>query len=122
MADRRAALGREGEDLACETLTRRGYVIVARRYRVRRGEVDIVAWHGETLVFVEVKARRSLACGSGADAVTWMKQHRLVTAAREYLARHRLGDCLCRFDVVSIRYREDGPEIDVLQDAFGASR
>jgi hypothetical protein len=57
MQDARQSLGHAGEDAACAELRRRGYTIVARRYRTRAGEIDIVARDGRTLVFVEVKAR-----------------------------------------------------------------
>src|SRR6185295_16624585 len=59
MTHARIALGKTGEDLACRELTRRGYAILARRYRRRRGEIDIIARDGPTIVFVEVKARES---------------------------------------------------------------
>src|SRR5262249_56356775 len=70
----RQALGKHGEDLACRELERRGYAIVARRYRRRGGEIDIIARDGETVVFVEVKARDDLAYGAGADAITALKR------------------------------------------------
>ena len=65
------ALGISGENLACDALARQGYAILARRYRTRVGEIDIVAQDGETLVFVEVKTRTSGNFGVPAEAVTW---------------------------------------------------
>ena len=70
MTMQRQALGKTGEDLAVEELERRGYAILARRYRTRHGEIDIVARDGETTVFVEVKARADAECGTAAEAVT----------------------------------------------------
>jgi putative endonuclease len=99
----RVALGKIGEDLACRELKRRGYAIVARRYRRRSGELDIVARDGPTVVFVEVKTRDGRGFGGGAEAVTGVKRRRMVQLALEYLMRHRLLECPCRFDVVSVQ-------------------
>jgi putative endonuclease len=120
MVDDRHILGQTGENLACAELERRGYVIVARRYRRRGGEIDIIARDGETTVFVEVKARTGRAFGGGEEAVTWFKRRRITQLALDYLARHRLAHCPCRFDVVSIRLGEKRPVIDVFQNAFTA--
>src|SRR5580765_2554696 len=102
MTHARIALGNVGEDLACEELERRGYAIIARRYRRRGGELDIIARDGGTLVFVEVKTREGRAFGRAAEAVTGFKRHRMVQLALDYLMRHQLTNCSCRFDVVSI--------------------
>src|SRR5215472_18268878 len=121
MTDARQALGKRGEDLACRELERRGYAIVARRFRVRSGELDIVARDGATLVFVEVKARAGRLFGEAAEAVTPLKQLRMARLAGEYLVRHGSPDCPCRFDVVAIHF-DDGdsgaPNIQVIQNAF----
>jgi len=116
----RVSLGKTGEDLACAELERRGYAIVARRYRRRRGELDIIARDGPTLVFVEVKARQGRTFGSAAEAVTVMKQRRMVRLAVDYLACHRLGGCPLRFDVVSIHFDSEPPVIEIIQNAFDA--
>ena len=118
MSRARNILGEIGENLACEELQRRGYAVLARRYRSRGGEVDIVAEHGATVVFVEVKTRDGSAYGSGADAVTWTKRRRIVSAATDFLARQRLTDRPCRFDVVSIAVGTEGPTIEVISHAF----
>src|SRR2546423_14289324 len=102
MSRLRQILGKTGEDLACGELERRGYAIIARRYRRRGGELDIIARDGGTLVFVEVKSRQDHAFGDGADAVNGLKQRRMARLAIEYVMRHRLTDSPCRFDVVSI--------------------
>ena len=121
MSEARIVLGKSGEDLAVQELRRRGYEIVARRWRRRRGEIDIVARDGKTLVFVEVKARDGDAFGDGAEAVTALKRRRIVALATEYLACHRLVDCPCRFDVVSIRIEGGRPDVELFQHAFDAS-
>ena len=120
MSDARIALGKTGEDLACAELEKRGYEIIARRYRQRSGEIDIVALDGETTVFVEVKARDSREFGDAAEAVTAQKQRRIVRLAEEYLVRHHLANRPCRFDVVAIHFDEGRPEIVVYQNAFDA--
>jgi putative endonuclease len=102
MTIERQELGKTGEDRAITELERRGYAILARRYRTRHGEIDIVARDGETTVFVEVKARATDEFGSAAEAVVPWKQRRLVRMAVDYVARHELVDQPCRFDVVAI--------------------
>jgi len=118
--DNRQSLGESGEDLACKELGRRGYEILARRYRSRFGEIDIVARSSETIVFVEVKTRAGDEFGGGAAAVTPWKQRRIAQMATDYLTRNALHDRPCRFDVVTIDMREGGPEIVVYAHAFEA--
>jgi putative endonuclease len=118
MSRQRVALGKTGEDLACRELERRGYAIVTRRYRRRDGELDIIARDGPTLVFVEVKARDGHAFGDAAEAVTALKRRRMARLALDYVARYRLSNCPCRFDVVSIHFAEGAAVIEVFQNAF----
>ena len=120
MTDARVALGKYGEDLACAELARRGYAIVARRFRCRMGELDIVARDGPTLVFVEVKARETREFGGAVHAITGLKQRRIVRLAQEYMMRHHLHDVPCRFDVVAIGFEGCDPSIDVYPNAFDA--
>src|SRR6185295_15517829 len=121
MSRQRVGLGKTGEDLACRELERRGYAIVARRYRRRSGELDIIARDGPTLVFVEVKARGGRAYGNAAEAVTPLKRRRIASLAVDYMMRHRLANCPCRFDVVSIHFESGNPMIEVFQGAFDAA-
>ncbi|OFV91110.1 MAG: YraN family protein [Acidobacteria bacterium RIFCSPLOWO2_12_FULL_65_11] len=121
MSSSRIALGKTGEDLACEELMRRGYAIVARRHRGRGGELDIIARDGQTLVFVEVKARHGRAFGEAAEAVTWLKRRRIQHLALDYVMRHQLTDRPCRFDVVSIQLDAERPVVEVFKNAFDAS-
>ena len=120
MSRARVILGKTGEDLACVELAKRGYEIVARRYRRRGGEIDIIARDGPTIVFVEVKARDGRAFGEAAEAVTAFKQRRIARLAVDYMMRHRLSRCPCRFDVVSIHFDAVQPTIDIFQNAFDA--
>ncbi len=118
--DRRIALGKHGEDVACAELIRLGYDILERRYRTRFGEIDIVARHQGVVVFVEVKARRGLDFGSGAAAVTGWKQRRVARMAQDFVVRHRLHGHPCRFDVVAVDAGRDGTRVDVIRGAFDA--
>ena len=119
--DPRQSLGKLGENLACAALERRGYAILARRYRTRFGEIDIVARDGETTVFVEVKARAGDEFGGAAAAVTPWKQRRLTYMATDYLARHRLHDRPCRFDVVTVEVVHGVTRVEVYPHAFDAA-
>jgi putative endonuclease len=120
--DGRQALGKQGEDLACAELARRGYVIVARRFRTRAGEIDIVARDGGVLVFVEVKTRRSIAFGTPLEAVTVAKQRTVCAMAAEYLARCSPRCAACRFDVVSVRLDGGAAQVEIVQSAFDLRR
>jgi putative endonuclease len=116
----RIVLGKAGEDLACGELERRGYAILDRRYRRRSGELDIVARHGPTLVFVEVKAREGHEFGDASEAVTAAKRRRMTRLAVDYVMRNHLTGCPCRFDVVSIHFEDGTPIIEVFPNAFDA--
>ena len=121
MSRARVILGKTGEDLACAELECRGYAILARRYRRRGGEIDIVARDGQTVVFVEVKARDGRAFGEAAEAVTAFKRRRITRLALDYMTRYRLANRPCRFDVVSIHFDSGRPVIEVFNNAFDAS-
>ena len=115
----RQSLGKTGEDLACRELERRGYVILARRYRTRFGEIDIVSDDRGVIVFVEVKARKSSRRGSAAESVSFRKRRRIGAMALDYLAWTGGLNRRCRFDVVAI----DGittahMTMRLIQDAF----
>jgi putative endonuclease len=115
----RQATGLTGERLAAAELVRRGYGILATRYRTRFGEIDIVAEDAATIVFVEVKARRTKRYGEAAEAVVSWKQRRIAAMALDYLARSRRLEAPCRFDVVAIDgLGTDAEEIRVIRDAF----
>jgi putative endonuclease len=120
-ANARQLFGISGEDVACDELRRRGYAILARRFRTRAGELDIIARDGQTLVFVEVKARSTGRFGRGTDAITWAKRRRMARMAEEFILRSRLTRVPCRFDVVSVSWPRNGsPDIEVFASAFQA--
>lgn len=118
MTMERQALGKCGEDQAVRELERRGYAVLARRYRTRHGEIDIVAEDGETIVFVEVKAKETTEFGSAVEAVTVRKQRKVVSMAVDYLARNRLTSRPCRFDVVAIDGVGSDAELTYYRGAF----
>ena len=117
MVDRRSK-GTAGEDAAAEYLRRNGYRILKRNYRFMRGEIDIIAQDGFTLVFVEVKARHSNEFGTPEEAVTRRKQIQVRKIARGYLAERRIGDTDCRFDVIGIEYENGEARLRHVKDAF----
>ena len=119
----RQELGESGENLAVSALTSQGYAVVARRYRSRYGEIDIIANDGDTLVFVEVRRKSGKGYGAAVESVTPDKQRRVVRMAVEYLARHdRYDKVAVRFDVVAIDDQPDGPpRITLIRNAFDAS-
>ncbi len=121
MTRHRQSLGESGENLAVRELTSRGYVILERRYRTEHGEIDIVAEHCGTLVFVEVRARTTAEFGRAAETVDDRKKRKVTAMAVEYLARHRIANRPCRFDVVAIDdAMGPAPEITVYPGAFDA--
>lgn len=110
----RQRLGAAGEDLAAEWYRRAGYEVVARNWRCRDGELDLIVRSPDTLVFCEVKTRTSDRFGLPAEAVTPAKQRRIRTLAAQYLRTEGQAVPGVRFDVVSVL----GDRVDVLEAAF----
>jgi putative endonuclease len=112
-------LGRTGEEIACRRLRERGYEIVERGFRWSRGEIDIVARDGGTLVFVEVKTRADESHGRPEESVTPGKQRQLRRIAQAYLVAHPAPGVDCRFDVIAILFRSDQDyRLEHFVDAF----
>jgi len=115
------SFGQQSETEAVRFLKRRGYRIVGQNIRIGRGEIDLIAYDRDVLVFVEVKARRSARYGGALCAVDLRKQRQLSVLAAGYLARRRLRDCPCRFDLVLIQGATNRSlEIELIQNAFEA--
>ncbi len=113
------SFGRLGERMACRFLMSRGFDILARRYQSRGGEIDLVAFEGDTLVFVEVKTRDSREYGDPWEFVDWEKQQRLRRSAEEFIAHHDLGRYSYRFDIVGVVVPDRGAaQIDLYRNAF----
>ena len=117
-AGRGHALGRAGEAAAEDYLRQLGYKVIARNYRCRSGEVDLVVTDETTLVFVEVKTRSGMACGSPLEAVDVRKQRRLAAAAQHFLVTQRCGGRSARFDVIGVLWRGGVPELEHVPNAF----
>ena len=119
MSDARRQVGDAGEDAVADWYRAAGFAVVARNWRVREGEIDVIARRGGVLVFCEVKTRRSDAYGTPAEAVTARKQARLRKLALQWLGAHGERVEQLRFDVASVRPDGRGAWIvDVLEGAF----
>jgi putative endonuclease len=114
----RQLVQRSGEDLAEEWLRARGYRTVARNWRIKLGEIDLICMHGDTLVFVEVKARMNDDFGGPELSVGFRKQQKLRRVAEAYLHFKRPRCDECRFDVVAVSGGFDRPEIKHFPNAF----
>jgi len=120
MTRTRLNLGRRGEQLAEEKLTAGGYAIVARNYRCRAGEIDLVARQGESVVFVEVRTRRGTAFGLPEASLTTRKRQHLIAAAQTYLQANQLTEASWRIDVVAVELSPQGQllRVDVIENAI----
>jgi putative endonuclease len=110
--------GKRAEELAVRHLRRRGYKIVARNYRTKAGEIDIIAREGRTLVFIEVKGRQSMRYGSAKAAVTPRKQQQVSKVALWYLKETNQMATKARFDVVAITRKDGDDRIEIVRNAF----
>jgi putative endonuclease len=110
--------GQKGESLAAWYLKQNGYKIIEQNYRSHLGEIDIIAKEKKTIVFVEVKARKSVRYGSPKWAVTPKKQRKISMVALYYLKATRQTDAKARFDVVAITDNRDEPRIEIVKNAF----
>lgn len=102
--------GAKGEDLACKYLKSLGYQILERNFRIRGGEIDIIAKDKDQIVFVEVKTRHSHEYGNPAEAVTFWKVKFLIRAAQFYLVKKGTADIPFRLDAVTVDFT-NGQEI-----------
>jgi putative endonuclease len=119
----RGLLGRQGEKRAAAFRKQQGIQVLARGVANHFGEIDLVGLDGDTIVFVEVRTRRSLDAGHPAESVTAEKQGRLTRAALAFLKQNRLLDRRSRFDVVAILWPDGAksPEIEHYKNAFEAA-
>lgn len=110
-------LGSKGEDLAAKFLKDRGFKILSKNFKTPIGEVDIIAEHRKTIVFVEVKTRTNTAFGKPFEAVNLRKREKLKKLALFYIKHHR-SDMPVRFDVLSIEMDGENGRIEHIEDAF----
>ncbi|MFH2065632.1 MAG: YraN family protein [Pseudomonadota bacterium] len=120
MLNQKQQYGREGESVAVKQLKKNGYRILVRNYRTKTGEIDIIAKDGDTVVFIEVKARQTSGYGNPKHAVTWTKQQKIARTALTYLKSTNQMGKRARFDVVAIHPVEDQdqPSIEIIKNAF----
>lgn len=112
-------IGLLGEEIAADFLRRKGYRLLERNIRIGRGEIDLVALDGETLVFVEVKTRKGLRYGHPSESITPRKRRQLSKLALLYLQRRDISDVSCRFDIISILLTSRGEaRVEHIKNAF----
>jgi putative endonuclease len=117
--DQRARTGSLGEDAALRRYLDAGYRLIARNWRCRIGELDLILARGTTLVVCEVKTRRGTASGAGWEAVTAKKQAKLRAVAQAFLASSRLTPTTVRFDVASVAVTgRSRAQVELFTDAF----
>ena len=100
----RGELGRRGEEIAAERLASQGYRIIERNFRTREGEVDLIAWEGQLLAFIEVKSRRGRAYGLPEESITATKSERLIAVAHAYMQGMDAPPEDWRIDAVAIEF------------------
>lgn len=116
------ALGAQAEDLACQYLNQQGLQLVARNYRCKLGEIDLIMRDKDYLVFVEVRYRKQMGFGSNLESVNYFKQQKLIKATRYYLQTHNLYNTqACRFDVVALTKQTGEFKLEWIKDAFQVS-
>ncbi|MEW6670255.1 MAG: YraN family protein [Thermodesulfobacteriota bacterium] len=118
MLNRQQQFGQTSEMLAARFLKKRRYKILETNYRTRMGEIDIIARDGDTIAFIEVKARTSDQFGNPKGAVTLQKQRKISMVALQYLKAIQQSDAKARFDVVSISTLTEPPVIEIIKNAF----
>jgi putative endonuclease len=112
-------LGQAAEDFACQYLQTQGLQLLARHFRTRYGEIDLIMQAKEQVAFIEVRYRRSLSFGHPAETVTLHKQRKLIRAAQYYLHRHPTWQTIdSRFDIVAITFSLAQPQLEWMQNAF----
>jgi putative endonuclease len=111
--------GDDGEDLACEFITKLGYEIIERNFFFGHGEIDIIAKDNNILVFIEVKLRKNLEFGMPEYAITKNKQRQIKKIAEAYLYQKEIKDQVCRIDVIAILHlKGSAPQINHIINAF----
>lgn len=109
--------GQIAEQLACDYLKQQGLKLITRNYHCRRGEIDLIMRDGNTLVFIEVRYRRSQRFGGAIESVTRDKMTKIITTAEHYIQQSAQSFDQYRFDVMAVNSL-DKPDLVWLQDAF----
>jgi putative endonuclease len=116
--DGRRALGQRGEAMADAFVRALGWRVVARNFRCRAGEIDLVALDRDTVVFLEVRSRSGDGRGTPLESVDGRKQAQVVRVARHFLALHGWHERAARFDVVGVRFDAEPPAVEHVRGAF----
>jgi putative endonuclease len=119
MTDPRKIFGDRGEDLAAGYLKKKEIKILARQYKTKFAEIDLIAKDGDEIVFVEVKTRRTLAFGYPEESVTPAKLRKIQQAAAQYLAENKINHVPHRVDIIAIHWKEEGQEVHHIVGAGG---
>jgi len=114
----RLELARLGEALALKAVKELGYKRLVSNYRCSLGEIDLIAQDGDTLVFVEIKTRKGRSVAYAKEAVNQRKQRQISKVALAYMKQYGYEDVKARFDVVAVSLTQDGPNIEVIKNAF----
>ena len=112
-------IGRSGETLAADYLSRNGYTLLEKNYRSPHAEIDIIAKQGDCICFIEVKTRTSLRKGLPRESVHHAKQQKLISGATFYLKGKKIFNQRVRFDVIDIMLTNEVPAITLIKNAFG---
>ena len=118
MLNKRQKFGEKGEEIAVRHLKKEGYKIIETNYRTKLGEIDIIAQDKDTIVFAEVKTRRSVQFGNPKQAVTIQKQKKISMVALCYLKATGQSAARARFDVVGVISNRDKPRVEIIKNAF----
>ncbi|MGA1868690.1 MAG: YraN family protein [bacterium] len=118
MSKARIIIGKWGEKKAAEYLTTCGYTIENVNFRCSLGEIDIIGWDKDTLVFVEVKTRKTDTFGDARESINYSKRRKISRVALYYMKMNHIRDVNCRFDVITITKNDHIMEINLYKDAF----
>jgi putative endonuclease len=118
MTKERLELGKAGEEMAFRKIKKLGYKCLERNYRCPLGEIDLIARHGDCLVFIEIKTRKGRNIAYAKEAVNLRKKRQISKTALYYMKENNCCDSKSRFDVVAVSINYGKPDIEVIQDAF----
>lgn len=118
MLNKRQKFGEKGEEIAVRHLKKEGYKIIETNYRTKLGEIDIIAKDKDTIVFAEVKTRKSVQFGDPKQAVTIQKQKKISRVALCYLKATGQSAARARFDVVGVISNRDKDQVEIIKNAF----
>ncbi|MEW5909303.1 MAG: YraN family protein [Thermodesulfobacteriota bacterium] len=121
MTHARLHVGKDGESIAASFLEQHGVAILEQNYKIRLGEIDIIARDGDTILFIEVKSKKSDGYLHPKYSITNLKQKKISMVALHYLKATRQSRCKARFDVITVISGYSQPKIDWIQNAFELS-